>query len=51
MKVTVYWDIKPCTLVVDRRFRGACCLNHQICRADFLTNFLVAFEPCRVVDL
>jgi hypothetical protein len=30
MKVTVFWDVTPCSLVeVYRRFRGACCLHHQ----------------------
>jgi hypothetical protein len=22
------WDIAPCSLVVDQRFRGACCLHY-----------------------
>jgi hypothetical protein len=25
----VFWDILPCKIIVDRRFRGACCLHHQ----------------------
>jgi hypothetical protein len=25
----VFWDILPCKMVVDRRFRGAYCLHHQ----------------------
>jgi hypothetical protein len=30
MKIGALWDIAPCSLVgVDRRFRGAYCLNHQ----------------------
>jgi hypothetical protein len=30
MKMTVFWDVAPCSLVEDyRRFRGACCLHHQ----------------------
>jgi hypothetical protein len=30
MKMTVFWDVTLCSLVeVYRRFRGACCLNHQ----------------------
>jgi hypothetical protein len=29
--MTVFWDIVPCSLVeVSQRFRGACCLHHQI---------------------
>jgi hypothetical protein len=30
MKMTVFWDVAPCSLVeVYRRFRGAYCLHHQ----------------------
>jgi hypothetical protein len=25
----VFWDILPCKIIVDRRFRGAYCLHHQ----------------------
>jgi hypothetical protein len=25
----VFWDILPCKMIVDRRFRGAYCLHHQ----------------------
>jgi hypothetical protein len=29
-KLTVFWDIAPCSLAeVDRRLKGACCLHHQ----------------------
>jgi hypothetical protein len=24
-----FWDILPCKMIVDRRFRGAYCLHHQ----------------------
>jgi hypothetical protein len=24
----VFWDILPCKMIVDRRFRGAYCLHH-----------------------
>jgi hypothetical protein len=31
MKMTVFWDVAPCGLVeVDRHFRGAYCLHHQV---------------------
>jgi hypothetical protein len=31
MKMRSYWGIVPCSLVgVDRRFRGAYCLHHQV---------------------
>jgi hypothetical protein len=30
MKMRVFWDIKPCSLVgEDRRFKGAYCLRYQ----------------------
>jgi hypothetical protein len=30
MKMTVFWDVAPCSLVeIYRRFRGACPLHHQ----------------------
>jgi hypothetical protein len=30
MKVTVFWDVAPCSLIeVHRGFRGTCCLHHQ----------------------
>jgi hypothetical protein len=25
----VFWVVLPCKMIVDRRFRGACCLHHQ----------------------
>jgi hypothetical protein len=24
----VFWDVLPCKMIVDRRFRGAYCLHH-----------------------
>jgi hypothetical protein len=30
MKMTVFWDVVPYSLVeTDRRFRGTCCLHHH----------------------
>jgi hypothetical protein len=30
MKMTVFWDVAPCSLVeTDRHFRGTNCLHHQ----------------------
>jgi hypothetical protein len=29
MKIRAFWDVAPCSLRVDRRFRGAYCLCHQ----------------------
>jgi len=25
----VFWDVLPCKMIFDRRFRGACCLHRQ----------------------
>jgi hypothetical protein len=25
----VFWDVLPCKIIVDRRFRGTCCLHEQ----------------------
>jgi hypothetical protein len=25
----VFWDVLLCKIIVDRRFKGACCLHHQ----------------------
>jgi hypothetical protein len=25
----VFWDLLPCKIIIDRRFRGTCCLHHQ----------------------
>jgi hypothetical protein len=25
----VLWDVLPCKIIVDRRFRGVCCLHHH----------------------
>jgi hypothetical protein len=25
----VFWDVLPCKIIVDRRFRDTCCLHHQ----------------------
>jgi hypothetical protein len=25
----VFWDVLPGKIIVDRRFRGACCLHHH----------------------
>jgi hypothetical protein len=30
MKMAVFWDVAPCSLIdIDRRFRGAYCHHHQ----------------------
>jgi hypothetical protein len=25
----VFWEVLPCKIITDRRFRGTCCLHHQ----------------------
>jgi len=25
----VFWDVLPCKIIVDRRFRGTYCLHHH----------------------
>jgi hypothetical protein len=37
----IFWDILPCKMIVDRRFRGAYCLHHQ---DESLTYRLRVFE-------
>jgi hypothetical protein len=27
--IFVFWDVLPCKIIVDRRFRGTCCLHHH----------------------
>jgi hypothetical protein len=27
--IFVFWDVLPCKIIVDRLFRGTCCLHHQ----------------------
>jgi hypothetical protein len=39
-KMTVFWDVAPCSLVVYRRFRCACCRHHQ---ADIASETSVNF--------
>jgi hypothetical protein len=28
--IIVFWDVLPCKIIVDRRFRSTYCLHHQI---------------------
>jgi hypothetical protein len=25
----IFWDVLPCKIIVDRRFRGTCCHHHH----------------------
>jgi hypothetical protein len=29
MKIRAFWDVAPCSLGVDRRFKGAYCIHHH----------------------
>jgi hypothetical protein len=43
MKMTVFWDVAPCSLVeVDRRFRGAYCLHIQGDISEKAVSFILA---------
>jgi hypothetical protein len=60
MKVTVFWDDVPCSLVeTGRRFRGAYCLHHQGNDRDYMaqhprrqsTSLKVSFSRVECVAL
>jgi hypothetical protein len=38
----VFWDVLPCKMIVDRRFRGAYCLHHQ--GRQFWTSYSPPWE-------
>jgi hypothetical protein len=45
MKITVFWDVAPCSLVkIDRRFRGAYCLHFRSHRSDGEDRYLHVHE-------
>jgi hypothetical protein len=29
LKIRAFWDVGPCSILVNRHFRGAYCLHHQ----------------------
>jgi hypothetical protein len=44
MKMAVFWDFAPCSMVeIDQRFRGAYCLHHQggVTVGKFLPDYMV----------
>jgi hypothetical protein len=46
MKMAVLWVVVPCTLVeVYRRFRGTCCLHHQVWNVGKLLPDYTAQQP------
>jgi hypothetical protein len=38
----VFWDVLPCKIIVDRRFRGAYCLHHQGSSQKTILNIILA---------
>jgi hypothetical protein len=42
----VFWDVLPCKMIVDRRFRGAYCPHHQGCstRCFYLALMLTELQ-------
>jgi hypothetical protein len=44
----VLWDILPCKIIVDRRFRGTCCFHLQ---GDDKTNVNIIFSAVRTWNL
>jgi hypothetical protein len=45
MKMGVFWDVVPCSLVeIDRLFRGAYCLHHQGDRAGTSETSVSLYE-------
>jgi hypothetical protein len=52
--IFVFWYILPCKIIVDRRFRGTCCLNHLGVERTYLWNvgrqlFYTAVHPRRQI--
>jgi hypothetical protein len=43
----VFWDVLPCKIIVNRRFRGAYCLHHQGWRQYTPLKFYTAVHPRR----
>jgi hypothetical protein len=43
----VFWDILPCKMIVDRRFRDAYCLHHQVHENVCLRDV----SPCSLVEI
>jgi hypothetical protein len=44
MFIAVFWVVLPCKMIVDRRFRGTCCLHHQGWR-QLWTGVIYIFSP------
>jgi hypothetical protein len=39
--IFVFWDVLPCEIIVDRRFRGTCCLHHQDVHLKRLSSIML----------
>jgi hypothetical protein len=51
VKITVVWDIAPCSLEVDRRFRGAYCLHQGDEKSAGSTDLFIALmETARISE-
>jgi hypothetical protein len=44
----VFWDVLPCKIIVDRRFRGTCCHHYQ---GDEFYILMTCFKHCVSNDL
>jgi hypothetical protein len=54
MEITVFWDIAPCSLVVDRRFRSSCCRDcggsKHLWNVGMLQRDYTALYPWRLLS-
>jgi hypothetical protein len=49
--IIVFWDVLPCKIIVDRRFRGTCCPHHQGWWELEISNRLVSFKCSLCYDV
>jgi hypothetical protein len=45
MKSRALWDVAPCSLGVDWRFRGACSVHHQGCPSAYCNETTQLYIP------
>jgi hypothetical protein len=38
---SVFWDVLPCKIIVDRRFRGTYCPHHQKTILNFMSDLFI----------
>jgi hypothetical protein len=50
----VFWDVLPCKIIVDRRFRGTYCLHHQgddhVSAASIIMAIALLMEAARTSE-